>query len=554
MITPTDHTRFIRRCLLALTVFSMGSYLLCYAVINIWGFPLYCNTDMYADTLVARLIWEEKSLFPEGWIFSNQYYAAATPVLAALFYGITGNVNTAMVLATQLMTLFILLSLWYLIRGFSRDPLWYFAACLALMASTIAPDLPENRPAQIFFLMCSYYACYLITFFLVVGDYVRSRTDGRKRWGSWGLALALSYAMGIQSLRQTAAMTLPILACELFLALRRKCQGQRFWPKEALPSLVRCLSYLGANLLGLATTAWIDPLHTAVYGQTSLTPLSQILPKIQALWPAFQVISGLQYGEDSLFLAFLSLFFIAIVLAAALLWLRRIRRPETALELSWLVCLVGLVATALSTVVTGVKIRHIYLFLWYPLVVLSLLMVMEKLAVPGKMLLIAALCLLSLGNLTHGYTLCAENALQNSPGYAGKAFRLARAYGYHSYAETSEDFVSSRQLCQWAMDQGYEYVYGDWYVAPRIAVHSGGKLTAGYWWGSSMLQANDHLTSLSFYAPENNAKAIYVLTPQDEDAFLSLARSQGAEPEKVAAFGIYHAYTSQIPLIRKPTI
>ena len=87
------------------------AYFAAFAIVNFAGFAHFSTADMYEDTLVARLMWEQKTLFPANYIFGNQYYVIATPVFAALFYGLTGSMNTAMALATTLMSLLIVLSL-----------------------------------------------------------------------------------------------------------------------------------------------------------------------------------------------------------------------------------------------------------------------------------------------------------------------------------------------------------------------------------------------------------------------------------------------------------
>ena len=69
------------------------AYFAVFAIVNFAGFAYFCNADMYEDTLVARLMWEQKTLFPANYIFGNQYYVIATPVFAALFYGRTGSMN-----------------------------------------------------------------------------------------------------------------------------------------------------------------------------------------------------------------------------------------------------------------------------------------------------------------------------------------------------------------------------------------------------------------------------------------------------------------------------
>ncbi|MDO5400866.1 MAG: hypothetical protein Q4F17_07795 [Eubacteriales bacterium] len=545
--------------LAGMVVFCIFAYLVIFAIMNIYGYKLFSDADKYADTLLSRLMWEEKTLFPDGWVFSNQYYVVATPVLAALFYGVTGNVNTAMVLATELMTLFIIVSFLWMTFSFTEGTApgrWLLClfGLLLLICSTMAPDIHGNRPSEIFFLQASYYACYLIGFFVVVGDYARTFRSRERRLCSWGLALFLSFALGIQSLRQTVAMILPLLAYEIFLALRRLCLRQPLWTAETRPSLFRAISYAAANVLGIFTVSWIDPLHSSLYGSFQLTPLDQLWPRIQALWPAFQVISGLKYSVSagySPFFTVFSLVLIGIVAAAILLWLANIRKSEGPLEICWLVCLIGLLGTALSTVVIGINIRDIYLFLWYPLVALSGIILMKHLPRWSKGLLIVLICLLSLVNLRSGYTYGAQSALLNSPSYAGKAFRLIRDYGFKSYATIDEDYHNTEALCDWAMAEGYDYVYGDWYTAPEIAVHSGGRLAACHWWIESVFVPNDRLIYRHFYDDEDNARAVYVFTDRDEQLALDLAAERGVELTRQAEFGKYTAYTSPVQLFTR---
>ncbi len=86
----------------------LAAYLLVFSIINFCGFTDFMTPDIYSDTLAARYMWEQKSLFPEGWVFGNQYYVVATPVLSALFYGLIGSMNLAMAIATTVMTLALL--------------------------------------------------------------------------------------------------------------------------------------------------------------------------------------------------------------------------------------------------------------------------------------------------------------------------------------------------------------------------------------------------------------------------------------------------------------
>lgn len=529
--------------LLILILFlSIAVSLVVYGVINFLGFPLFCDSDMYADTLISKLIWENHSLFPEGWIFGNQYYVLATPVLSALLYGLVGNTNLAMVLATELMTLLLILSLFYVLRCFTKDILLYLASVLILLSCSFAPTGVYSTHAQLLFLMCSFYSCYLITFFIVLGDYIRAvQTPHRSRLGMLGFSLVLCFATGIQSLRQTAIMILPLLACEMLLSLRRWIRKEKIWNTT---SLSRVLLYFTANVAGLFTLQKISPPHYTIYGRAAPLTFATIQARVIDAWHGFLKISGLTYWNDpdvNPIYCIFSLFLILLFLAALCLWLRKIRHQEQPMLLCWLVSLLSVLSVFFATIVTSTAMRSIYLFTWFSVLVFSALLVLTHLPALAKNLVLLLLCVLSLGNITISY----RSQFQSAIWYQQQSVRT--------------DYVQNRQLddlslCLWAMDHGYEYVYGDWFTSPQIAVHSGGKLTAGYWWRSQPLHPLGYLNLQNIYGAEENAKAIYVVTDADEDAVLAAAAEQGVTMTQVVTMGKYTAYTSPVPLMEGQTL
>ena len=227
------------------------AYFAAFAIVNFAGFAHFSTADMYEDTLVARLMWEQKTLFPANYIFGNQYYVIATPVFAALFYGLTGSMNTAMALATTLMSLLIVLSLGWMIKPYIKSRSTQLAVLLAFAAAVYVPHILEADEGQLFFVMASYYACYLITFFFLAGDYVRARTDSSLRPAALAVSLVLAFCTGMQSLRQTCVSILPILAVEFISALRRLLAREKLWPKGRRMPLCRALGYTAANIGGV---------------------------------------------------------------------------------------------------------------------------------------------------------------------------------------------------------------------------------------------------------------------------------------------------------------
>jgi hypothetical protein len=201
---------------IALLIAVSALFLCSFAIINFKGFPKFCNCDMYEDTVYSMLAWKAKSFFPDGWVFGNQYYIFATPVLCAIFYGVTGNLNLSMALATTTMTLLIVLSMLFLIYPFA-DKVGRFAGVAAILGCMVTANAAISLEGQLFYVFASYYSCYLITILVVTGDYLHALHFRNKRKLSAALivSLALCFATGMQSLRQTAILIVPILATEV---------------------------------------------------------------------------------------------------------------------------------------------------------------------------------------------------------------------------------------------------------------------------------------------------------------------------------------------------
>lgn len=519
--------------------FAVGLAIICivahfavYAYLNYAGFSRYCNSDVFADMQVAKRMWEQRTLFPSGWGFGNQYYVVGTPVLAALFYGLLGNTNTAMATATELMSVLILLSFLWLLRGCKVPRLPRLLGCVLLLFSMILPYGPYSVNSMLFFTQSSFYSCYLITLFMVFGDYVRARSSAAVRIPAWVLALLLCFATGMHSLRQTAIMVLPLFAYELFCGLRRVCIGGQFWMKEDLPRLVRVLSYGLANLLGILFIWWLDIPISPIYEEAQrVTSAERLQGKLVTIGVALKEITSADYltaGDSSRLLTVIVLLVLSVAVGGAILWFARIRRPESGEESCWALCGGGMCAVLLATVVTNVNLRGIYLFLWFPLVAFSGLMLVKKLPGWGKCLATILVCLLSLASLFYCFV----------------------PYLRETAAGNETDV---QKMSNWAESNGYQYIYGEyWGTAPEIAVWAEGRLDAGCWHGEQNVYLVERAnTPKDIYGMQENKRAIYVFTAVDEDQGLKKAEDKGVVLTKVAEFGDFCAYTSPIPLMQE---
>lgn len=522
MIDPSPLKNKSERLFCLPVILTLLCFFVIFGIINFAGFERLCTADMYEDTVIAKMMWEQKTLFPLGTVFGNQFYVVATPVLSGLLYGLTGRLNDSMALATTLMSVLTLAALAWMLRPFAKSSLTVLCAMLALVGGVFAPDILAQEQGQLFFVMASFYACYLICFFVVLGDYVRALISDGRRPVALGLSLFLCFCTGMQSLRQTCITVLPIIAFELLLALRRRLGGGAMWDRAHRRSLGRCLSYAAANGVGVALIKLLDEPHHIIYSGQSIFSGASLGEKLRSAAHAFRSISGLEFfgNGNGTFFTVIGVFFLLILAAAAVLVLRKARSAPEALPCYWWLTLISLAAVVCASMVTSVKLRAIYLFTYYPLLVFSLALVLDALKGKARYALVLALCLVTLANAWYSYHDNIDTALDDTPTVA-------------------------QQVCDYAMENGFQYVYGSHSAAaPYVAVCSDGALLAGSWEDDAIFKAIPYMNPQYIYAPWDYDKAIYVFMPWELEASARETAGNGAVLTVQGQFGYYTVCTS----------
>ena len=513
-------TEYILTAFIALMILG---YLCVYTVIDFCGFARLCTSDMYEDTLVARLMWEQKTLFPKNYLFGNQFYVAATPVLSALFYGLTGSMNRAMACATLCMSIFLLLSMDYMLRAHVRWPAVRLAAILTFLASIFGPyTVFREDGQQLFFAMCSFYACYLICFFVVLGDYARSRESEAPRLSALLVSLFLCFCTGMQSLRQTCVLILPLLAYEALAALYRLWKKQPIYPKGKRMRLWRALAYTGANAAGLVMIRLLPVKRHEIYSGASIFSGASIVGKLRDVHTALITVTGYEAtreGRSRLFFILMFLTMTLLVLAAVYLFLRGKRGAKGA-GCFWLVALIGCLAVIAASFVTSVRLRPIYLFLYYTLPALSLVLIAEKAKPRFLAWLMGILCVLAAANLFFSYRDDLRIVFDEAP-------------------------TPAEQIAGWALDNGCELVYGSLSMsAPSVAVCADGKLTAGCWQDDFMFKVSPLINIRDVYHIDDYKRAVFVFLETEVPGMLSETAANGTEMTDHGQYGFYHIYTA----------
>lgn len=513
----------------AVLIVILSAYFIVFCIINFFGFERFCTPDVYADTVIARIMWEQKTIFPSGWVFGNQYYVVATPVLAALFYGITGSINIAMALATTLMTLLILAAFAWMVRPFvDRTQLLFGLLCL--VSGIICFNAATAIEGQILYILASYYSCYVITLFVVWGCYIRSlfKKEGKFYKPAFIIALVLAFGTGMQSLRQTAVMVIPLAAFELlrilFISVRSHAIPARKDWYAAQKVAVMCI----ANISGYILMQYLDIPNVTVYGRVAPSAGFEFARNAVSGLCALRSITGLKYAGSSaagIFSIVFGAFMIGMVL-----WFQGNSVAKKKATGNGLLCysLLGtlsILCVLIINLVLDISLRSIYLFVWYPLVAYCAAGAAGTRHAGLKNALILFFCVLSLGNFYMSYLPCAMEAL-------------------------TQDKSLEKKIAAWVEDKGYKLIYGKWYVIGKVAPYTDGAVTAGSWL-EEPYKVLGYINPLNVYSGMDNTRAVYMLSASERKNALRLAAERGAAMTEVASFGNgeYVLYTSSIRLM-----
>lgn len=468
-------------------------------LINFSGRPGFYCTDMYTDIAFAAKAWEQKSLIPEGWRFGNQLYVVATPALAALFCGLAPNPVMAMALAAVTMTVLILVAFWWMLKEIlprAEEELLCMAAFMAL-GLYFGDSVGTVNGWQLFFTMCAYYGCYLLNVLLAFGCYLRAdrKVNGRFR-GVLAITCALSFGTGMQSLRQTAIMSGPLMglaAVQLVADLWKKRNWKR---RTSFVALVITLS----NLAGLVYKETIELEQTEIFGQMGLADFSRMG---QALKESFGTMLELLHCETAGAGIVSAAILICCTAAVAELCMG-IRREENRKPLQ-LTALLGLSLLAIFAidVATTLEVRSIYYFMLYLLVAVLLAVSFSHRKELGRWVILAVFV-----------------TMMVLPGMLALKDICLQAY-FARYDRIHE-------VSDYLLENDYDTVYAPWNLGEDIAIASDCAITVGFW-DEAMFLPVKYLCDPAIYEADSS-RCIYALFGEESAALAEqTAADRGVE-------------------------
>ena len=493
--------------------------------VNLSCNPEYYDGDIYNDINYAKEAWKAKSIFPKNWIFGNQTYVVATPVLAALFYGITGNGFTAMAIASCIMTVFVILTYDWMTRTLfsynERTAGFLFMIGFLLLKAHVATS---QQGIQAFFTMASYYACYLINAFIVYGCYVRIR-QGKFTGKHIVLAVigaALSFGTGMQSLRQTAVMALPLVACEVLLIIIYSAKDKRF--AISCSTLFSAIVFI-SNIAGLIVMKFIEINQSSIYGTTALVKSFRAFGK--KLFYNIEYVA-LTFGLDALKLRIrlaVSVFFLIIILIGFILCVKDFFKDKSNNQGRFTLTVLltfGCVSVFAAGVLTDVVNRALYYFMIYPLLAICVSYIIVK-CEKKRGLLVSVISVFAAGMI------------------------IFRTVGTVGEIKAGKDKNSTaHQIANYMLDNGYDTIFSVFGLsgvmdgAENVIVASGDKIHLVQFKRvdrSKPMKPVEYLCVNDDYRRRDNSKSLYLLRDYELPKVRQLAEKYGISMTEKARFG-----------------
>ena len=518
----TAFERFSEILLIILTAAFLGAVV----YMNFHVTPCFEDGDTYTDISFAVRAWREKTLFPDGWIFGNQYYILATPVFAALFYGIIKNALLAMAAASTLMTVLILAAYNYMLKPFASlsarlGGFLTFASFSALLGHLTG----GSTGWQLFFTMDSYYACYFIVAMICFGCYARTRTNikGASVWIMIAVSCLTSFAMGMQSLRQTEIMVLPLIITEALLIVYSKIRKEKF----NSASLISAAAISVSNIAGHFFVRLLNIPHNEIFGTQKKPAEAGIKGFIDKTLDIIKLSINIKTYKPLVYLTYFTVIAITVI-ALFLMFCRFIKKKKLgAIAVISFTAFVGVGGIAFLYVFSSMEIRGIYFFMTHLLVALSATYLLSSKSKFTKPVLLAAVLFL----------FAATAIVRFIPDSRTVTDKKAAAV----YNEAAE----------YAVENDYSVVYANWLLIGRIATAADGQLDIGMWDEDTeelMFIPVDYLGDPRVF--DRNDEAIYVVYGSEYGTALKKAAEKGIEITEVFRTESTVAYRGEmVPLV-----
>lgn len=499
---------FLLVCLLLIVYIGIFFYL------NMFKYTEHVDSDIAVDAMLAREIWEEKTLTPDNWIASTERLVVGVPSLSALFYGASGSMVFSMGISCVITGLLLLAAIAFTLKRCRVSNLGIATALLALCALPINGLRNDGQMVPfvmlLWFLFADYYALHSICLFLCIAFYLYLRENNirsDKASGSvrdiigWLVLAGLCGGLALGGMRCLQVVILPLVIWEiLLLFFESGHMGERLPAKRYLATGFIFTLLLVGGLAKLYPTNVDYPmyLHNA---EGIMNRLTREVPA--AILECLGIAGNCTLTS---FAALMQIGILAVIILTVygLVFLLRHKTtgnnhsvPMVHKHLLQALC-TSLLFTVFVEVITTAETAHNYFFMvWFIVIaVLALLITyFEKSAPMFARLIALCVCCFALCNISYTYKDCI----------------------------TSEDNLAEyEEVITYMESEEITHGYAEFWDASRICIMTDGAITMGHCYHMEDLRMYWWTTSTKWYVPNlpENMPTAYVVCVEDKEAFL----------------------------------
>lgn len=222
------------RILTALLATGILGFLVLIGITNLFHFCFELNADIASDVVLGKLIWDSREIIPRTWYVAAETRIICTANVASLFYGLTHNMSLSAGLASCMMTVLIVGSVFYFSgRGgiclTRKEKLLFGFLCLILPAGF--------HFLELLYLFASYYAIHIVTLFFTFGVYLEACRSGRIKWIKLAICVLPALILGMQGARGILVIYGPLFGMAGIFNLYDLYCGRKLHKKDMVVGL-----------------------------------------------------------------------------------------------------------------------------------------------------------------------------------------------------------------------------------------------------------------------------------------------------------------------------
>lgn len=503
-------------------------YLGIFAYLNLAKYAQHVDSDIAAEALLAREMWEEKTLTPDNWISSTERRIFAMPAIAALFYGMTGSMQLAVGIACVLIGALFFYVLYWFLRKLGVSQLAALTGILILCAIPINGIRNDGQMVPfvtlLLFLFAEYYVFHCILLFCSIIFYLHLKEKARmqsklerKDILAWAFLFVLTIMLALGGQRCLQMVILPLVVYEA-ISLFVDSDGfvQRFSQKRLLATGFVATSVLAA----VVSLVYDRQANYAMYLQAPGEILNRVFLTVPAaLLEGFGIAGNAKVGSFASLMQLLIWAFLALVLYGVIYILRKKNNVPFCQKEALVLLLASVGISAAIICITTAEPAHNYLMVSWFVALLAIVILVDVFAKKKSSfvhVIWAAVCLFAVLNLK---------------------------YTWVDAVVTTDNLKDYEEVAEFLIEEDIEYAYAEFWDAERICLIKDGAVTMGHVRGMENLQMYWWLTSMDWYPPNlpEDMRTAYVVKLSQKDAF----EAQFTETKPVelqfenAAFAVY---------------